>query len=160
MMMVTRLALTFSITVPGVLSVSNVGSRNFYSAVTYKGGSGLSLTYEKKKADGFTVSKDKKISTDGSCAILCNKEGLDNCDSFIIWDNNGERTCRMGIGGTGAGNVEIYTVPLDKRPTTTTTTTSTTTTSTTTTSTTTTTTTSTTLPPTTQPPQGLYINLK
>ena len=132
MMMVACLALIFTIIVPGVLSVSNVGSRNFYKAVTYKRGSGLSLTYEKKKADGFTVSKDKKISTEGSCAILCNKEGLDNCDSFIIWDNNGERTCRMGIGGTGAGNVEIYT---------------------------TTTTTSTTLPPTTQPPQGLYLIL-
>ena len=122
MMLVTCLALTFSNLFPGVLSVFNVGSRNFYSAVTYKGGSGLSLTYEKKSADAFTLSKDQKIATDGSCAILCNKEGLDSCDSFIIWDNNGERTCRMGIGGTGDGDVEIYTVPLDKRPTTSTTT--------------------------------------
>ena len=154
MMLVTGLALIFSTFVPGALSVSNVGSRNFYSAVTYKGGSGLSLTYEKKSADAFTLSKDQKIATDGSCAILCNKEGLDSCDSFIIWDNNGERTCRMGLGGTGDGNVEIYTVPLDKRPTTSTTTTSTTTPTTTTPP--TTTPPPTTQPPTTtQPPQGL-----
>ena len=122
MMLVTCLAFIFSTLFPGVLPVSNVGSRNFYSAVTYKGGSGLSLTYEKKSADAFTLSKDQKIATDGSCAILCNKEGLDSCDSFIIWDNHGERTCRMGIGGTGDGDVEIYTVPVDKRPTTSTTT--------------------------------------
>ena len=157
MMLVTCLALILSIIFPGALSVSNVGTRNFYSAVTYKGGSGLSLTYEKKSADAFTLSKDQKIATDGSCAILCNKEGLDSCDSFIIWDNNGERTCRMGIGGTGDGDVEIYTVPLDKRPTTSTTTTSTTTTSTTTTSTSTITTTATTVPTTTQAPKGVCV---
>ena len=118
---------TFSVILQGVFSVPNLGTKNVYRAVTYKGGSGTSRTFEKKMADAFTSSQDEKIATDGSCAILCLKKGLENCDSFIIRDNNGELTCKMGIGGTGGGNVEIYTVPLDERPTTSTTTTTSTT---------------------------------
>ena len=123
---------TFSFILQIALSVPNVGTRNVYTAATYNEGSATFMTFQKKKVDVFTGSKDEKIATDESCAILCLKEGLENCDSFIIWEDNGELTCKMGNGGTGAGYIEIYAVPQDKR-----------------------TTTSTTVPTTTKPPKGM-----
>ena len=105
-------AFAFFLLFQGILSLSNVGTSNTYTAVSYKKGeSSLSLTYEKTKVDTFTTKKDVKIATDSSCSILCLKEGLGSCDSFVIWDNNGVRTCRMGIGGTGDGDVEILSKP-------------------------------------------------
>ena len=116
----------FSANIGSNLAVYNIGNRKFLTAITSKGGSSSSRTFEKMKVEEFVGTKIKKIKTDGSCAILCLKEGLKTCDSFVIWDDIGTLTCTLGLGVGTSGNVEIYAVPLENRPTTTTTTTTTT----------------------------------
>ena len=98
----------FSATTGSNLAVNNIGIRNILTAVTSKGGSSSSLTFEKMKVEEFFGTKIKKITTEGSCAILCLKEGLKMCDSFVIWDDLGTLTCTVGLGKGTSGNVEIY----------------------------------------------------
>ena len=88
------------------------GSRNFISAATSKGGTTYSQSYEKARVEYFTEAwfGQTTISTDGSCAILCLKDGY--CDSFRIINETGVLECSLGLSSTTSGDIEVYRIQL------------------------------------------------
>ena len=114
-------------------SLSLSGNRNLISAVSSKGGKSRSQSYHKAGVSVFNSYKSEQVKTPGSCAILCLKEGVARCNSFHVKDEEGGKLeCTLGVSPGLPGNIEIYTTPLEDRPSTTTTTTTTTNTTTTT----------------------------
>ena len=84
------------------------GNRNFISVVTSKGGLTSSQSYEKAKVEWFddTWFEQTTVTTDGSCAILCLKDGL--CDSFRITNKTGVLECTLGLSDMFPGDIEVY----------------------------------------------------
>ena len=86
------------------------GNRNFISVVTAKGGLTSSQSYEKAKVEWFDDTWFEQptttVTTDGSCAILCLKDGL--CNSFRITNETGVRECTLGLSDMFAGDIEVY----------------------------------------------------
>ena len=99
------------------------GNRNFISAATSKGGVTSSQSYEKARVESFSsISLFGPITTDGSCAILCLKDG--SCDSFRITNETGVLECTLGLSATLAGDIEVYRIQRATSSTSSTTTTS------------------------------------
>ena len=88
------------------------GNRNFISAFTSKGGMTYSQSYEKARVEYFNEAwfGQSTISTDGSCAILCLKDGY--CDSFRITNETGVLECSLGHSSTTPGDIEVYRIQI------------------------------------------------
>ena len=85
------------------------GNKNFISAASSKGGVTSSQSYEKAKVEYFNSISwfgPTTIATDGSCAILCLKDG--QCDSFRITNETGVLECTLGLSATIPGDIEVY----------------------------------------------------
>ena len=84
------------------------GNRNFISVVTSKGGLTSSQSYEKAKVEWFddTWFEQTTVTTDGTCAILCLKDGL--CDSLRITNKTGVLECTLGLSYMFPGDIEVY----------------------------------------------------
>ena len=89
--------------------VSLPGSQNFISAVSSKGGKSTDQSYHKVGVSEFYSYKSEQVTTAGSCAILCLKEGVENCNGFLIKDGaEGKLDCTLGVSLGLFGNDEIY----------------------------------------------------
>ena len=90
------------------------GNKNFISAASSKGGLTSSQSYEKARVEYFTsiswFGPTTIIPTDGSCAILCLKDGV--CDSFRITNETGVLECSLGLSSTNPGDIEVYRIQL------------------------------------------------
>ena len=105
-------------------SLSLSGTRNLISAVSSKGGKSRSQSYHKAGVSVFNSYKSEQVTTPGSCAILCLKEGLAKCNGFHVKDEEGGKLeCTLGVSPGLSGNIEIYTTPFEDKPLTTATTT-------------------------------------
>ena len=110
------------------VSVSLSGNKNFISSVSSRGENNKAKTYHKRGVSVFSSYKSEQVTTAGFCAILCLKEGVDNCNGFLVKDGaGGKLECALGVSPGLPGNIEIYTIQLKNKPSTTNPTTTTTT---------------------------------